>query len=133
MNPRESITEALEIDFPGDCIEKIIVIAWAQNHYAILEFDLVNQLIHVYNGLRKDPETNWRQFKKSVLLRIDEVAELDDDLLNEVDNFWPMHIVDSIGDVVLIQEDSYNCGPIACMVYIQSWRRNTNMERKHNN
>ena len=98
----------------------------------------MNQFISVSDGLRKDPETNWRQFKKSVLLRIDQVAEHDDNLINdEFDNFWPMRIVDSIGDVELIQEDSYNCGPIACMVvwYIYNpgvatpiWKENSTTE-----
>ena len=105
-----------------DSVTSVVAIAYAHNHYAILEFVLQHKTINVYDGKRYDVNKYWGPHRRDILTRMGSETE--------IDACWPMHHVTYIGnDVPLQQNDGFSCGPIACMVIWYLFCPNTGLEK----
>ena len=123
--PEESSCKDLE-----DGTERIVSVAHDVDHYSTLEIGIITKTVVVHDGLKRSL-THWQKHIVNILKRcklIPREAELK--LVKKVDPHWEKYElipnqdetqVDSdriwvIQDNPSIrQQDTYNCGPIACM------------------
>ena len=93
-------------------LKTVVAVVLSEGHYAVMSFCLESKSICIYDGLHKNTDKTWGSHRKDIVTRMG----FGDDLVNN--STWKMTLIHSIGDtgVQLKQHDSFNCGPIACMV-----------------
>jgi hypothetical protein len=119
-------------------VRKLITIAYAKNHFAVLLFDIPSRQVLVYDGLHMNLK-RWElqiihTLKKYSLQNIDSQPEVSchrssqgkGDQVMEIDfmdNHEPWNVEH---DPILKQADGFNCGPIACH---KCWRFMDSLQR----
>ena len=106
----------------------LICIAHSNDHYAVLEFDLANSCVHVYDGLNYKLN-NWQNHviyavKEHGLVPIGSKPKVTYDSVSEGKS-KAQTLTIKFGDESLCwvvknscctrQKDGYNCGPLACL------------------
>lgn len=96
-----------------DEIKNVISFAWKNHHYATIVYDLTNGELKVYDGLsNKNPAHGckiWKNHIDYVIQRCHGQTILQAPNIN-------ITFPTTIGGLEFLQEDSFNCGPIACYV-----------------
>ena len=86
-------------------VKSIVTVVLCRSHYSVLEFILEEKKVKVYDGLLKYNISLWTNHICYIMKQIGE--NYDDWESGHVDKFLLRSI---------IQVDSFNCGPMACMV-----------------
>jgi len=98
-----------KVKVPNEVQFLITSIAHAKDHFVLLQFDICNETVLVYDGLRYDVKT-WDT-------HVHAVRQVGDSLGVDDSSKWSiLHGPDMINNQIDIQQlDGWNCGPIAAV------------------
>ena len=86
-------------------VKTVVTIAHGKNHFVILSFDLQTKIVSVYDGLGYELNT-WDDHYSFIFSKIGE----------REGKKWKKMYAKSLRGRKVMQNDGWNCGPIACMV-----------------
>ena len=112
MNPyyQNSITDSFKE--VNTSITKVATIVYLESHYAVLIYDRIINEVSIYDGMHcNNNETCIQIWRNHILYLIFRIAGYRS--LANVTLSVKNHVVNS--DLSIIQNDGYNCGPIACI------------------
>jgi hypothetical protein len=129
LTPNQYLEDTTHQTIPSS-IKRLLAICHSNDHYAVLEFDIEDNHVYVFDGLFL-PLNTWSSHIRHVLNKSQLGHPLD----------WDVSHVKSIMNNKLVQNDGYNCGAIACMVLWYRirpnglchdiWRQPVSMFRHH--
>ena len=130
-----SITDIKQMTPRSNCLA---VLLFHRNHYAVLVVNMKNRVLSIYDGLGHDL-SNWYPHCKYVLKKIGVM-----DCFAPSPHYFPNHMsitVHFAGEVpswnikpgvFLDQSDGHNCGPIACLKFMELFGVTTTNNIKKN-
>ena len=99
----------------SDKVQSIVSLAYNQSHFAVLHFDLIQNVVSVYDGLQYEINT-WKH-------HIDRILACLGQEVSGCSTQWNVVIKTSIDErteengqaISILQTDSFSCGPIAAV------------------
>ena len=92
-------------------IQQIVSVGNLNGHFVLIHIKLHQIEVIIYDGLGSIPSHHWNPYVKYILSRYGFGSKCDQFIAK-----MRMHNDTDLDGVNVSQKDSYNCGPIACMI-----------------